>query len=266
MLGVIIIIIVAVIIGIVALMLMLNRKKIIKLFKTGNCIVTGHKGRGKDILFSFVTNYRYRKAREWYISNVDYTGNKNYDKFDFANMGLGGNTYDDFLNDTLKAYEYKGIEKADFYIADAGVYLPSTYHDKLVKKYGSVPLFMAIVRHLCNSNVHCNIQNLGRLWDKVREQADYYIDCKWCKVLFGKFVIQQVVVYDTYESALQRLMPMKVPRNLLFKNKEAKAMNAMRMADKGLIKKMFIVSKLPPKSKRYDTRYFKKILAKGSVK
>ena len=257
------IILVAVIAVISFICLLRNRSFVVKCFRKGNVIVTGHKGRGKDLLFSFVTNYRWKKKRERYISNVDYTGGKGYSQFDFKYMQLGGNTYENFLSGDLKKYEYPYKEGRDFYIADAGVYLPSSYHDKLVKYYGETPLFYAIQRHLADSNTHVNIQNLNRLWDKLREQADWYIDSIGAKVLFKKFVIQRVRVYDTYESALQRLKPMKVPRGLIRKEKTAKALDAQRQADRGLIKTMTIISVLP--KKHYDSRYFKEILRRGSI-
>lgn len=263
MLGVIVIVVFSVLLLVCIFVLYRNRKFIVRCFCKGNVVVTGHKGRGKDLLFSFVTNYRWRKKKEKYISNVDYSGGKGYSEFDFKYMDLGGNSFENFLNNSLVPYEYRYKEGRDFYIADAGVYLPSTYHDKLVKKYGEVPLFYAIQRHLADSNTHVNIQNLNRLWDKLREQADYYIDCLSARVLFGKIVIQQVCVYDTYESALQRLRPMKIPRGLIMRDKTAKALSAQRDADRGLIKRMTIVSMLP--RKHYDTRYFKEILKRGSI-
>ena len=258
-----VLIIIGVLLLLFVLIMYLNRRNVVKFFRGGNVVVTGHKGHGKDVLFSFVTNYRSKTKKEQYISNVDYTANKNYHRFDFKLMSLGGNSYESFLTDKLIPYEYTSLEKADFYIADAGIYLPSTYHDVLIKRYGEVPLFYAIQRHIAESNTHVNIQNLNRLWDKLREQADYYIDCLSCKVFFRKFVIQKVVVYDTYESALQRLKPVKIPRGLILRNKTAVAMNAIRVGDRGLIKKMTLISMLPKKP--FNTRYFKEILKRGRI-
>lgn len=38
-----------------------------------------------------------------------------------------------------------------------------------------MPIFYALSRHLYNNNIHVNVQNLGRLWLKLREQADSFI-------------------------------------------------------------------------------------------
>jgi hypothetical protein len=237
----------------------IGKKSILNFFDIGNVVVTGHKGCGKDMLFSYVT----RSRKKDYISNINYTFDNHFVKFNAKLLSVGGNTFDNFINNNLKYYKYPYGDDIDYYISDCGVYFPSTYHDILVKKYQETPFFMALSRHLGECNVHCNIQNLNRLWDKIREQSDFYIDCLNTKVFFKKIVVQKVIVYDNYESALARKKPVAVPRGLVIRHKNAVDMVAMRNADVGYIKKYRFIHILPKKNKQYNTRIFKTMLEEG---
>lgn len=180
-------------------------KKIIKLFKDGNVSVCGLRGTGKDML---TANVVVRRAKP-YISNTNYGGN--WIPFDPSTLDCG-NTYQNFLTGKINRFEYPYEDGVDFYIADGGVYMPSQYQGELCKNYGHIPVFMALSRHLGDCNVHYNVQNLNRMWDKIREQSDIYIRCIWCKVLFGKIVLQKVIVYEKYESAVNRVPVFCLPR------------------------------------------------------
>lgn len=83
------------------------------------------------------------------------------------------------------------------------------------KKYPYLPSYVALSRQISRNNIHFNVQNLNRAWDKFREQSDTYIKCNWCKVLFGKIVIQSVTVYDKAESCQARVRPCRVSVPLL---------------------------------------------------
>lgn len=181
-------------------------KKIIKLFQSGNVCVCGLRGRGKDMLFA---NVAIRRGLP-YVSNVDYGGT--HYPLVVSEFDCGKNTYDDFILGKIKPYIYPYPDGTDVYISDAGIYFPSQYCGDLNKKYGYLSTFVALSRHLGECNVHFNVQNLNRVWDKFREQSDIYIMCNWCKVLFGKFVLQKVTVYEKYESAVDRVPPYKRPR------------------------------------------------------
>ena len=187
-------------------------RKIIKLFQTGNVSVCGLKGSGKDMLFANVTQRR--KAP--YISNTNYGGY--WIKFHPDQLNPN-NDWRSFMTDTLKRYNYPFGDGIDFYIADGGVYMPSQFQDKLCKEFGHIPVFMALSRHLGDCNVHYNVQNLNRMWDKIREQSDTYIRCMKCKVLFRKLVIQKVIIYEKYDSAVNRVPPFSLRRPLLNANR-----------------------------------------------
>lgn len=193
-------------------------KKIIKYFEQGNVCVVGLRGTGKDMIMGNVIERR--KAP--YISNTDYKcDNSTYNRFELEKLDCGKNTYVNFLDDDLKKYEFPYKLGTDIYIADGGIYFPSQYCNELNRKYPYFPVFMALSRHVGNNNVHFNVQNLNRVWDKIREQSDTYIMCRRCIVLFGKIVIQQVRIYEKYQSCVDRVPPFRMKKPLF--NKEARA-------------------------------------------
>lgn len=183
-------------------------RKIIKLFEEGNVSVCGLRGKGKDMLTANVVVRR----KKPYISNTDYGG----DHIPFVPEVLNcKNTYRNFLTGKLNRYEYPFDDGVDIYLSDGGVYMPSQYQGELCKEYGHIPVYMAISRHLGDCNFHYNVQNLNRMWDKIREQSDTYIRCVGCKVLFGKLVLQNVIIYEKYESAVNRVPPFRLRRPLI---------------------------------------------------
>lgn len=183
-------------------------RKIIKLFKQGNVSVCGLKGAGKDMLFANVV----RRRKCAYISNTDYGGMFIQFRPDQLNCQ---NTWRNFMTGNLNRFIYPYDDGIDFYIADGGVYMPSQYQGDLCKEYSHIPVFMALSRHLGDCNVHYNVQNLNRMWDKIREQSDIYIRCIKCKVLFRFLVIQKVIIYEKYESAVNRVPPFRLRRPLI---------------------------------------------------
>lgn len=194
------------------------KRKIINLFKNGNVIVTGLRGTGKDMLFGNVIARR----KQTYISNLDY----HVPKVPFIRLNLQmlnlHNDCDNLILGQVVPYDYPYPEKSDIYISDAGIYFPSQNERELCKRYPEMPVFQALSRHLGDCNFHCNVQNLNRLWDKIREQSDTYIRCIGCKVL-GKLVFQRVIVYDKYESCLNRVEPYVHIRAPMLSKQESRA-------------------------------------------
>lgn len=228
-------------------------KKIIKLFQSGNVCVCGLRGRGKDMLFA---NVAVRRGLP-YVANIDYGGE--YIRFDPLNYTCGGNTFEDFISGTIKPYVYPHSDGTDIYVSDAGIYFPAQYCKELNKRYGFLSTFMALSRQLGECNFHFNVQNLNRVWDKIREQSDIYVMCNWCKVLFGKFVIQKVTVYEKYESAVDRVPPYRPPKVRLNNDRKMNiAMEKQRYRTAhGDIKVHCLFYR---NLSNYDTRQFKKIL------
>lgn len=230
---------------------------IIKLFQKGNCCVVGLRGTGKDMLFANVAVRR----KIAYISNTDYGGD--CIPFDYkSTLALNGNSYRDFIRGEVKPYSFPFEDGTDIYLADAGVYFPSQECSFLDRDYKGIPLYMALSRHLGQSNVHVNVQNLERCWTKIREQSDTYIRCLWCKVIFG-FVVQAVLVYERADACQMRVppCPYKPP---LFCPREARELWRMKVLDyrvqHGDIKPKLLIYR---NKSKYNTRIFKQILEGG---
>ena len=228
-------------------------RKIIKLFEEGNVSVCGLRGKGKDMLFANVVMRR----KKPYISNTNYGGD--YIRFDATVLDCK-NTWRSFLTGKLKPYYYPYADGVDIYLADGGVYMPSQYQGELCRDYGHIPVYMAISRHLGDCNFHYNVQNLNRMWDKIREQSDTYIRCVGCKVLFGKIVLQKVIIYEKYESAVNRVPPFRLRRPLI---------NPTRLQAWEIQKQNYEISHGSVKPRfliyinrsKYNTRIFKEMLA-----
>lgn len=229
-------------------------KKIIKLFRSGNVCVFGLRGRGKDLLMSNVVIRRDLP----YVCNTNYGGD--HIPLVMNDFDCGGNTYENFLNNNIQPYVYPFDDGVEIYISDAGVYFPAQNCKELNKKYGYFSTFMALSRHLGECNVHFNVQNLNRVWDKIREQSDIYICCNWSKVLFGRFVIQRVTIYEQYDSAVMRVPPYRPPKVHLNNDRRLQvqmAKQSYRIAH-GDIRSRVIFYR---NKSNYDTRIFKKMLA-----
>lgn len=230
-----------------------NGKFVVRCFRKANCIVCGHKGNGKDLLFMYVIKKRGKR----HYSNIKY--NEKTEVLDPKAVNIDPNTYKDFLNGTVKQIDKTLKEGRDYYLSDGGIFIPSTYQDQLVKLYPSLPLFYAIQRHLYNSNFHCNVQNIQRLWDKIREQADYYFTCVSVIKLGKRTFIQKIRYYEQYEAAKANVLPFKVNRFLgLFPDKDQLAREHEFRAQNGNVRYLWIFNRLP--KEHYDTRHFHKVL------
>lgn len=224
-----------------------------KLFSKGNVSVSGNCGAGKDLLFANIA-----VRSKGYISNVDYGGN--YIPIDFDKLDCGRNVYTDFIGHTTKQYIYPYPLGYDIYISDCGIYFPSQYCNELNKRYPYFPTFFGIRRHVGRCSIHTNSQHLSRVWDKLREQSDCYVVCRWAKVLFGKIVIQKLTLYDYFESAEKRIKPCRVQCPLL--STPSARMQAKIALDNfanahGTVKNGLLIYWNKAK---YDTHHFKKLL------
>lgn len=247
-------------------------KKIIKEFEKGNVCVVGLRGCGKDMLFANVIARR----KLPYVSNTNYyCKHSPYMKLVFDKLNVKNN-YKNFINDNIIPYDYPYIEGCDIYISDCGIYLPSQYCNELNKLYPEFPTFYALSRQIADNNVHFNVQNLNRVWDKLREQSDIYIMANSCKVfkgripiigrLFNGLVFQTVTTYDKYQSCVDRVEPYKPAPVPLFASKELKAQiqrsneEAKRRYREvyGNVKRRLLIYR---NKSKYDTRLFKGVLS-----
>jgi hypothetical protein len=223
-------------------------KHILKNFKSCNVIVAGKKGTGKDLLFQYVIK---KRKKEKYYSNIEY--GYNYTNVKLKDISCEPNNYENIVNDKIVKTEPHFEEKADFYISDIGIFLPSYMDSTLYKKFPSMPIFYALSRHLYDSNIHCNTQNIERGWKALREQADFYCITRGTIKVFG-FLITKITTYDKYQSAKEDIRPIKA--RLL--NKYSKAEVDIYKGTHGTIKEGYIIQRV--KRIKYDTRAFKNIL------
>lgn len=222
-------------------------------FKHCNVLVAGKKGSGKDMLFQWVIN----KRRDYYYSNISYGGHRKVIKL--KEVSCAPNDYNHIVNDQIVKQPHKFKEGKDIYVSDIGVYLPSYMDSKLYKEFPSMPVLYALSRHLYDSNIHCNTQNIERGWKALREQADFYIIVKRTYKL-GHLFITKYYSYENYESARRGIKPMKA--RIL--NKFSKAEYDKYIAENGEIRKGYIFQW--KRKLYYDTRAMEKILLKGRRK
>jgi len=224
-----------------------NLKFVVKQFEAGNTITFGKKGKGKDVLFALIIHARKKR----HYANIPY--DKNSILLAPKQYSISPNTYRNFINGKVERVKKDLIEGADYYLSDGGIVLPSQFDSLLDKDFPSFPLAYALSRQLWGSNVHVNSQALGRVWIKLREQADSYFECRSRFILPG-FIFLNVRFYDKYNSALQCLAPLKK----MVLNKYARANSALYTAQNGEIKEIRLLC--PKKWLKYDTRYFHQVL------
>lgn len=222
-------------------------KGIVKQFRLCNVIVDGKKGTGKDLLFQYVIN----KRDEHYYSNISYGGK--FTRITPKDCSIAPNTYKEFITGQITPLKERFYEKEDFYFSDGGTFFPNYQDGILNNAYPSLPLMYALSRHVCDSNIHVNVQNCGRLWKKLREQADFFVHCvQTIKLPFHLLI--KCYTYDKVESALANLRPV---RNRMF-NKYDRAEKDIYQATNGEIKSGWVI--VPKSSIKYDTRAFEKML------
>lgn len=231
---------------------------ILRMFRKGNVIVAGHKGRGKDLLFQYVISARERDG-EIHAANIKYTQKTKLRSISY--YCLHDNHLTNFINGKFEAEGKMFTEKEDFYISDAGIHLPAHLSAKLDKDYPTLPTVYALSRHLGQFNIHANAQNYLRIWNKLREQADYCITCEKCRVI-GRLVFQRVIVYDRPESAFAYIMPYKIHKSLFhpLASKETRARADEFNAKYGYIRRLWFWWVMP--KYHYDTRAFYRKLYK----
>lgn len=184
-------------------------KKIIRMFEKGSVCVVGLRGRGKDMLTANVVVRRGKK----YIGNTCYDESL-YIPFNYKDIDCGGNTYKNFITGDIKYYEFPYERGTDVYLSDCGVYFPAQYCNQLNNSYGQLSVYQALCRQAAGANFHTNCQNLNRIYDKIREHSDLYIYC--CRCFYWKgWVLQQVRIYDRYQSCVDRVPPYAISRPML---------------------------------------------------
>lgn len=235
--------------------------KIIKMFEEGNVCVCGLRGTGKDVVFGNVIARR----KKPYVSNLDYTDGENYQKLDFDKIDVGKNTWRNLLKGKVRYYKFPYQSGSDIYVSDVGIYMPSQYCSELNREFPHLPTYMALSRQVSHNNFHINVQALNRSWDKIREQSDQYIRCRYlCKWLAKLgIILQKITIYDKYQSCVDRVEPCRI-RLPLIASAEVRQQAELYL-DKffntyGSVKNHWL---LYINRSKHDTYYFEKLFEEG---
>lgn len=236
-------------------------RDIIKMFRSGNVLVAGNKGRGKDMLFSYVIKRR-EKDGEIHASNIRFTDKTKIRPLTY--YSLTNNSRANFIANKFETETHTFIEQEDYYCSDIGTQAPAWAHNDLEKIYPTLPIVFALSRHLGDFRIHANAQVWELIWDKLRKQADYCIYCEKCTILFGKIAIQRVVLYDRRLTAEEYIQPYKVRRGLFGGSKPEDYARAHDFNAKyGFVKRVWFWHIIPKKP--YDTRAYYKMLYKKNA-
>lgn len=233
-------------------------KRIVAMFRNGSVCVVGQRGTGKDMMYANVIARRKRP----YISHIDYKcKDAEWHKLDIQKLDMGGNTYRDLLNNTVKFWKHPYPMGADLYFSDIGIMFPSQYCNELNKEYKSIPLFLALSRQIAGgASCHLNTQSLGRAWDKFREQSDQYILCLSCHVILG-WVFQKIIIYERADSCQARIRPCRVHAPIFGRGKTDVKIHLDNFYNQhGKVEGHFLIYR---NRSKYNTNFFKEVFENG---
>lgn len=217
-------------------------------FQNSNVIVFGKKGSGKDVLFATVIHL----TPGLHYANMPYNA-KTLVLKSLRALGVGGNTYKDIVNGTITKYPDPFIPGLPIFISDGAVYFGSQNNSEIDSMFPELAIYEALSRQLGQHQIHVNTQALGRLYIKMREQADVFIKCLETYDC-GRFLIVDAISYDKYASADAGLSPYEGDKN----SKEARDFEA-RFGE--VEYRSFYVKKSWLK---YDTYYFSRLFLDGN--
>ena len=241
----------------IALRLWINKYKLLMLYNSGNVIQFGKKGKGKDVIFQKVIASKKQK----YYSTMDYGGK--YEHKEIIDLEISPNNFENLINGLYFKIPWQFEWGRDFYISDAGIYLPSHEDNLLSKKFQSLPITYALSRQLGEMNIHVNSQALDRIWKKLREQGTYFIkSLKTFKIRLpipkSKYKLEiylftKIRTYDRYQSALDDVRKIK-PKIIAADRNQIADYNARH----GEIHEFWIFT--AGWQIKYDTYHFRRVL------
>lgn len=214
-------------------------------FSRCNVAVFGKKGTGKDLLFAHAIYLR----REPHYANIPY--NEYTEVIPLNSIKVGDNNYKNVLENNIEKIERTFKNFTDIYLSDAGIFFPSQYNKTLDELYAGVPIFMALSRQLYQLNVHFNTQELSRVWNKIREQADCYIRVLGSRFK-GAFVYIDTISYQQYNSAEKGILPPLKPRN----KKERRELEEFTARNGEVVYRTF---RMHRREIKFDTYYFSNV-------
>lgn len=244
-------------------------------FAKQNITVFGGKGKGKSSLFSTMI-YLDRKNKP--LSSIPFQYSEVVEPKEYFNS-ISPNTYKEMIDDKITIVnKNKEWEGRTYFDDDSGIKYPSHEDKKLTDKYASMALFIPIQRHLYNSNTVLNVQDIDRVWIKIREmQVDGYIKALgingwswlWHQIPFIRnYVRIKFRYYENHNSAEQGMLPFSklglVNEGIspLYLTSGA-ATKEVYEAQNGVIKDYAVW--VLKKNIQYDTRYYhKKVFGFGA--
>jgi len=244
------------------ILVLFQNKKLLRYVK-GNGVIFGNRGSGKGLLL----NYLIVNDKTKPYCNVPY-GNRTED----INVGeyfnvLNPNTLNNFIDNNIKIINKTPFEKYEgrnIYLDDVNIYFPNWADNKLKKEYPSMPVLLAISRHLFNNNMVITTQTAERPYKMLRElQTDYGIQVKY-SIWFSEwipflryFCFTNYIYYENIES--KGLLPFE-SLNMLGELTKGIRLNAGTSIKKEYEARNGVIRRgrlLQRKSKVcYDTRYF----------
>lgn len=181
----------------------------------GNGIIYGSRGAGKGILLQKKAN-SFKKI----FSNVPMGVNTKIINPKEYIQSIGDNTILDTINGSVKVVKkLEKFEGINVLLDDINLYFPN-FEDKLLKEeYPSMPLTLAVNRHLYDSYMIITTQDLERPYKILRElQTDFYIKAiktfgfgkLWSSLpFFRNFVSVKYIYYDNNKAAVESVLPWK---------------------------------------------------------
>lgn len=223
----------------------INTLKLRLLFKKLSVVLCGKRGKGKDVIFSYIS---YGKKHN---SNIILQKNTNLISLD--NLYIPNLTRQKLVHNDFEPIKRDNFEFFDniTLISDTGIFFPNWDENNLKKDYSSLPITWAIWRHLYDNGCHFNIQKCGRLWKLLREQIEDVIEIKsFSKGLF--WFKLKLIHYERVEDAELGLLPLK--KSFLKRRENIEVENSKR----GLIEEFTVL--IPKYKVNHDTKYFRKVV------
>lgn len=225
----------------------INTLKLRTLFKKLSIVLCGKRGKGKDVIFSYIA-----KGKK-HNSNIILQPNTNVIKLN--DLIIPNLSREKLINDTFSKIDRENYKKFDnmTLISDAGIYFPNWDENNLKKEYKELPITWAIWRHLFNNGCHFNIQKCGRLWKLLREQIEDVIEIE--NINKGIFYFKlKLIHYERLEDAELGLKPLKKPILKTKKDNNLSIENSKR----GKIEEFNVL--IPKRYIKHDTKYFRKVV------
>lgn len=229
----------------------------------------------------FIALYFYIKPN--YLSNIDYGYGARIVTLDefrlYKKSTMKELTFTDFIHDSKDIYckKVKSFEGKNLYLSDGQIMFPSAYHNDLLKKYPSFPIFMSLAGQLYNMVIDNNSQVASQLWDKLRNQQDKYINVietyprfksilskirKYLPV-FRNYMFIKLRYYEMYESFERGLLPYQNSAGIT-NRALVKQMQKEYESQNGKIYSNIVVLKM--KDIKYDSRYFHEVVFGSKAK